>query len=174
MRSLVWAAAAASFVAGAAMAQDAPPPGCRWQGDGSLACKDGKGHWRRSGDDQIVGTYAVAKPKPKPKPAPAPSTSAVAAAPVAAAPIASAPALAPPAPPPLPPAPEPPVVADAGTEADLPPVPAELQAAAAAAAAAPPAAAEPAQEAPRPWWRRWLDSLWRDIQAFLRLFGLGG
>ncbi|MDP3175608.1 MAG: hypothetical protein Q8M88_14340, partial [Phenylobacterium sp.] len=98
----------ASFLAGlagavvlaaplAANAQDAAPPGCRWQpysGDTVLACKDGKGYWRRSGDDEIVGRYAVTTPaKPKSKPNPAPVVAANAAPapkPAVAAPAASA------------------------------------------------------------------------------------
>jgi hypothetical protein len=160
MRRIMITAAVAALGAGAALAQDAPPPGCRWMGDGNLACKDGKGHWRRSGDDLIVGTYPLSKPKPKPKPAPA-----AAAAPAAAS--AAAPAAPPTAPttPATEPAP-PPVAAPPPVQAEAPPP-------ATAAEPAPPAV-EPAKvEPPKSWWRRWLDSVWHDIQALLRLFGIG-
>lgn len=77
-----------------APAQDRPPPGCRWQsGDGGqiLACKDAKGYWRRSGDDEIVG-YDPPRVKPKPKPAVMPAPAATPGpAPAPSAPIAAAP-----------------------------------------------------------------------------------
>src|SRR5438132_1431775 len=50
MIRIALAGLAATLVASATAAQDAAPPGCRWQGGGTLACKDGHGHWRRSGD----------------------------------------------------------------------------------------------------------------------------
>lgn len=157
-RIMIAAALAALGAASTAVAQDTPPPGCRWQGDGVLACKDGKGHWRRSGDGEIVGTYPLAKPKPKPKPA----------AVAAAAPV--------PALPPPPPMTEPPAPVAAPEPAPPEALPPPVQAAAPAPAgleAAVPAVAPAEVEAPRPWWRRWLDSIWRDIQALLRLFGIG-
>lgn len=71
------AATMTTLLASPAPAQDAPPPGCRWQnGDGGviLACKDAKGYWRRSGDGEIVGyDPPKVRPKPKPKPAAAPA-----------------------------------------------------------------------------------------------------
>jgi len=97
----------------AAQAQDAPPPGCRWQnGDGGviLACKDSKGYWRRSGDDEIVG-YDPPKARPKPKPAvvPAPQPAVAPKPVVAAAPPPQSVQAPEPAPPPQaePPAPAP-------------------------------------------------------------------
>src|SRR4051812_19930624 len=84
---LLMLAGASLAAATAVAAQDRPPPGCRWQGGDTLACKDGKGYWRRSGDGEIVGTYLTGKPKPKPKP----KAVAVAAPVVAAATAANAP-----------------------------------------------------------------------------------
>lgn len=160
------------LAATAAVAQDAPPPGCRWQGfqgEQILACKDGRGHWRRSGDDMIVGTYPMAKPKPKPL-ASAPKAAATAVAPVAAGAAASTPAtgapvvaeLAPPAPPP-----PPDEAAIAAADA------ADAAAAEASTTEAP--AAEPAKPAPAakaPWWKGFLDGIWQGILSFLKLIGL--
>jgi hypothetical protein len=89
---IVLAAAVTALGAQAAAAQDQAPPGCRWQDGGeTLACEDGHGYWRRSGDGEIVGVYAVAKPKPKPVVAPRPQAA-------AAAPPAAEPAPPPPTP----------------------------------------------------------------------------
>ena len=146
----------------AALAQDAPPPGCRWQGyqgDTILACKDGAGHWRRSGDDQIVGSYALA---PKPKPKPTLATQKVAATVLPAiesdSPGNAAPAAA---------------IAEA-TAAE--PVTAGFQPAAEepaqkAAETSPPAATPAAAPEP-PWWRKALSGIWNALLAMLRLFGL--
>ncbi|HEY3696605.1 hypothetical protein [Phenylobacterium sp.] len=134
-------AGAVLLAAAAAAAQDAAPPGCRWQGGGTLACKDGRGHWRRSGDGEIVGSYPMGRPQPKPVAAPAPPPAAPAPPPPPDAPVQAAP-----------PAPSPP----ASVPQPAPP---------------PPAAAPPPQPA-RSWWRRWLDDIWSDLQAFLHLLGL--
>lgn len=159
-----WAAslivAPALALASVASAQDAPPPGCRWHGS-VLACKDGKGNWRRAGDDEIVGTYAVSKPASRPTPAkaqrpksvarPGPST---ATKPAEAEPVAASSrdvTAVVESPPPPPPAADDVVIAEKPQAAAAPPV-------------EPPAA--------KPWWRRWLDGIWSDIQALLRLIGL--
>lgn len=158
------------LAATAAAAQDAPPPGCRWQGfqgEQILACKDGRGHWRRSGDDMIVGTYPMAKPKPKPvaaapKAATAPVATGVAASTTATgAPVVAE--LAPPAPPPPP------------DEAAIAAADAADAAAAEASTANASAAAEPAKPAPAaktPWWKGFLDGIWQGILGFLKLIGL--
>jgi hypothetical protein len=72
--SLIAATAALTLAGGTAIAQDrdTPPPGCRWMGD-DLGCKDGRGHYRRAGDGEIIGTYPISKPKPKPAPQPQPA-----------------------------------------------------------------------------------------------------
>lgn len=144
-----------SAVALTATAQDRPPPGCRWQsykGEETLACKDGKGHWRRSGDDEIVGTYPLPKPKPKPAPVARASTSGQPTAPVAAE-------LAPPPPPP------PPAAAE-----ETPQTP--DAAAAAGAEAAPAPAAQPVPAKPEPWWKAFFGGLWKAILGFLKAVGL--
>jgi len=149
------ALAAASLAAWAAVAQDAPPPGCRWQSAETLACKDGAGHWRRSGDGEIVGTYPMTKPKPKPKPAPAGAQVAAAAGPVVAD------MLPPPPPPPTP---------EQEAAAAMPP-PAAL-AAPRTSEPAPAPAPQAAPAAPEPhksWFQRWLDDIWSDIKALMRL-----
>lgn len=157
---IFWIALVSVAALGAsAAAQDTPPPGCRWQdGGATLACKDGKGYWRRSGDGEIVGRYAVAKPKPKPAPKP----------------VAEA-APAPPvyAPPPAPQTPQPSAVAatepalaeqaNADTAEVLP---------AAAESPPPDAAEEPPAAPPQTWWRKILDSLWAGVLALLRMVGL--
>lgn len=173
MKRIGFVAVAGLLWAGTAAAQDTPPPGCRWQnygGDQILACKDGKGHWRRSGDDLIVGTYPLPKPKPKPVPVAAKSAAAPAAAAAAApAPVAAAPAA-------------PAAVAATGAAAQ-PAVeeaaaanPSDTEALSAAglavdASAAPSGdkAAEPPAEPPKkPWWA----IIWDAILNFLRSIGL--
>jgi hypothetical protein len=167
-------AAALALAAGTpAAAQDTPPPGCRWMGE-TLACKDGRGNWRRAGDDEIVGTYPMPKAKPKPtaRPkvavAPRPAATPRPAAPPPAAPPPPQPALAP-----LPPVEAPPVYAEAN--AALPAVEAAEMAPATDAFIAPPqptaAPAEPAK--PKPWWRALLDWFSSQINELLKLVGLG-
>lgn len=138
-----------------AVAQDAPPPGCRWQGQ-TLACKDGKGHWRRAGDDEIVGTYPLGDLRPKPNPV----AKAKPPPPVVAAPVVTAP------PPPELVAAEQAAAPAASVEPAPPPVPA------AASAPEPAPIAEP-PPARKSWWRRWLDDIWSDLQAILRWLGFG-
>jgi len=167
------ALAAGLALAGVAQAQDAPPPGCRWMGE-TLACKDGKGHWVRSGDGEVVGTYPLSKPKPKPAPAavaPRPAAAAKAVAPPTTGPFAAE--LTPPPPPPPPPPEEmspPPAVPP--PEA-VPSVPVATPAAAEPAPTVAPAEVTGQPEKPKSWWRRWLDDIWSDIQALLRLVGIG-
>jgi hypothetical protein len=159
-----WAVVLTVFAAaGGALAQDAPPPGCRWQGE-TLACKDGKGYWRRSGDGEIVGTYPLAKPKPKPKPVAAVGAGAAATAsiPQTQAAPTSAELLPPPPPPPPPPAK---MLEPAAPQPEI--------AVAAQSAPATPAAAPPAPEARKSWWRRWLDDIVSDLRSLLKLFGIG-
>jgi hypothetical protein len=142
-----------------ASAANAQGRDCRWFGE-VMGCKDGKGHWRRVGDDEILGTYSVAKPKPKLAPVVAPAPT----APAVSAPVAALPADPPPPPPP-------PI--DSATVAEAPP-PAPVP-----AIQPPPTVPEarpivPPEEQPhRSWWRRWLDSIWHDIQTLLRLIGIG-
>jgi outer membrane biosynthesis protein TonB len=153
---------AAALAASVAAAQDAAPPGCRWQG-GVLACKDGHGHWRRSGDGEIVGTYPMGRPKPKPA-AKAAQTGAPAAPQRQAAAQPLPPAPTPPAPPP----PAPPVA---------PPAPARTAATAPAPKPASPAKARPPAPPPasskKSWWDLWLDDIRSDFQALGKLVGLG-
>jgi len=157
MRRLQLAVMTTAFVA--ASAASAQGGDCRWFGD-VMGCKDGRGHWRRVGDDEILGTYSVAKPKPKPAPAAAPAPS----SPPIAAPVAALPADPPPPPPPPPPV-------EAATVAEAPPPAPDVQPAPAVPEAAP--AAPPEAPAHKSWWRRWLDSIWHDIQTLLRLIGIG-
>lgn len=144
----IWmlAGAATLALAGAAAAQDAPPPGCRWFGD-ELGCKDGRGNYRRAGDGEVIGRYAVAKPKPAPRPR------------AEAAPTE------------VPPAPGDVAAAEASAAGDV------AAAAAAPAAVAPqpppPEAVAPAQPAkPKPWWQAFWDWLVNDIMSLLRRLGL--
>lgn len=140
-----WRLAAVALAASAvpALAQDRPPPGCRWQsGDGGeiLACKDSQGYWRRSGDDEIVGYDPP--PRTKPRPPAAPRTTPAATTP--ASPTAVPSPTTAPAPPPAP--------VPAVTPAPAAPVVAEMAEPAPAAVPAPPTApaapAEPTAAAP--------------------------
>jgi hypothetical protein len=165
MRRIVLGLAFSAFAA-AAVAQDRPPPGCRWQdfqGEETLACKDGKGYWRRSGDDEIVGTYPLPKPKPKPAPTPVPRTAANThlSGPFGAelAPRV----LPPPSPPPAEETPQTPeAVAEATARAE----------AKGERAAPPPAEAAPAAAKPEPWWKRFFGGIWKAILGFLKAVGL--
>lgn len=142
--------------AGAANAQGRD---CRWFGE-VMGCKDGKGHWRRVGDDEILGSYSVARPKPKP----APVAMLAPAAPPVSAPVAALPVDPPPPPPP-------PVEATTLAEAPPPAPEAQPMPAPAAPEAAP--IVPPEGQPHKSWWRRWLDSIWHDIQTLLRLIGIG-
>jgi hypothetical protein len=167
MKRIGFVAVAGLLWTGTAAAQDTPPPGCRWQnygGDQILACKDGKGHWRRSGDELIVGTYPLPKPKPKPvpvaaKPAAAPAATATPAAP--AAPVAAA----------ADGAPAQPAVeeAAAANPSDTEALSAAGQAVDASVAPSGDKVAEPPVEPPKkPWWAM----IWDAILNFLRSIGL--
>lgn len=158
MRTILLAVMLAAL--GAPGAANAQGRDCRWFGD-VMGCKDGKGHWRRVGDDEILGTYSVAKPKPKPAPVAAPAPS----SPPVSAPVAALPADLPPPPPP------PPV--EATTVAEAPPPAPEAQPAPSPAAAEAAPIVPPEERPHKSWWRRWLDSIWHDIQTLLRLIGIG-
>jgi hypothetical protein len=157
---------AVGLTATVASAQDTPPPGCRWMGE-TLACKDGRGNWRRAGDDEIVGTYPMPKARPKPKAAPAPKPAVVSAAP----PTRPAPpqdrALAP-----LPPLEAPPVYAEANAAAEAA-LPAVEEAQAVETFINPPQPAEvAAPPKPKPWWQAILDWIGSQFDELLRLVGL--
>ena len=140
----------------AAQAQDAPPPGCRWQnGDGGviLACKDSKGYWRRSGDDEIVGYDPPPRPKPRPAPAAKPAVAAAAPVPAPAANPAPVPEAAPA-----------PVQPEATSTA---PAPAEAPEAAPAAAAPEPPAQPLPPLTPLGAFFHWLLGLWRSLGAWI-------
>jgi hypothetical protein len=137
----------------AALSTSAAAQECRWMGDGVQACKDGKGHWRRVGDEEIVGTYPLSRPKPAPAQAPPP----------VAAPPAS------------------PTIErtqDADVEPFITSVEAAFQSNGASVAQEPASetaesAPEPAApEPPKPWWRSLLDGIWGALQTFLRSVGL--
>lgn len=138
---------AALLLAGPAHAQqDSAPPGCRWMDD-MLACKDGHGNWRRSGDDEIVGQYATPRPKPAVRVTPTASDK----------PRAEAPA---------PPDSSPPATAII-PPAVVPPEPSV------APAVVRPRGAEPPVEPPsKPWWRRVWDWVVNDFDDLWRLLGL--
>lgn len=165
---LAVALGAALMLAGAALAQprDTPPPGCRWFGD-DLGCKDGRGNYRRAGDDAVIGRYAAA-PRPKPKPKPRPAAAAI---PAETPPSESDLAIAP------------------ATEAGVPPVasnrfplnvdgsvPSSPDAQSPEPAVEPPPAEpmEPtaAPPKPKPWWQAFWDWLVNDFMGLLRRLGL--
>ncbi|MCC7267718.1 MAG: hypothetical protein IT546_10320 [Caulobacteraceae bacterium] len=165
-RTWMLAGVAAMGLCGAAAAQDrdTPPPGCRWIGD-DLGCRDGRGHYRRAGDGEIIGTYPISKPRPKPAPRPRPVI----------------PTEAPPSTGDLPAGP----TADAGAPAAQTPLalndggaaPAtEAQAPEPTLAPPPPppeaTAAQAAPAKPKPWWQAVWDWLVGDIMNLLRRLGL--
>jgi hypothetical protein len=144
------AGAAAMALAGAAAAQprDTPPPGCRWFGD-DLGCKDGRGHYLRAGDDEVIGRKATAEPKPRPRPRRE---------------AQAAPTEVPPAPSDIASAASVPVAASAEPVAEVATPAAEASAVSDPA----PAAVAPA----KPWWQAVWDWLVNDFMNLLRRLGL--
>ena len=147
----------------AAQERDAPPPGCRWIGD-DLGCRDGRGHYRRAGDGEIIGTYPVSKPRPKPAPKPQaaaiPAETPPSAGDVAA--VAAADTAAPAADNPF-------ALNDGGASPA-----AEAPAAEPALVPPPPPepAAAPTPVQPKPWWQAFWDWLVNDVMSLLRRLGL--